>query len=86
MLRAHPEIDDGCTLMVNFNAFASSSLEFFVYCFTRTTEWARFHEIKQDVLLKIAAIVEARGGEFAFPTQVLHVPDAIRVVSEGADV
>lgn len=34
MLQAHPEIDTGATLIVNFNAFAASSLGFFIYTFT----------------------------------------------------
>lgn len=77
MLRAHPDIDTNQTLIVNFNSFASSSLEFFVYTFTRTTDWVAFHQIKQDVLLKILAIIEAAGAECAFPTSTLHLPDPI---------
>ncbi len=75
MLKNHAEIDTGKTLIVNFNAFAPSSLDFFVYTFTKTTKWARFHEIKQDVLLKIMQIVEDAGAEIAFPTSTLHLPD-----------
>jgi MscS family membrane protein len=29
--------------------------------------------VKQDVLLKVAAIVESHGAEFAFPTSTLHI-------------
>ncbi len=72
MLREHPEIDQDATLIVNFNGFAASSLDFFVYTFTKTTEWIAFHEIKQDVLLKILAIIDKNGAEIAFPTQTLH--------------
>lgn len=73
MLRAHPEIDTNATLIVNFNQFAASSLDFFVYTFTRTVEWVHYHEVKQDVLLKIADIIRAHGAEIAFPTQTLHI-------------
>jgi MscS family membrane protein len=69
----HPEIDNGQTLIVNFNSFAPSSLDFFVYTFTKTTEWIRFHEIKQDVLLKISDIIASRGAEIAFPTSTVHL-------------
>ena len=31
-------------------------------------------EIKQDVLLRIAAIIGRHGAEIAFPTQTLHLP------------
>lgn len=68
MLLNHPEIDPNQTLIVNFNSFAPSSLDFFVYTFTRTTKWVYFHEVKQDVLLKILKIIDDEGAEIAFPT------------------
>jgi len=73
MLMEHPEIDTGKTLIVNFNSFAPSSLDFFVYTFTKTTEWVRFHEIKQDVLLKISEIISSHQAEIAFPTSTVYV-------------
>jgi len=76
MLQAHPEIDSGATLIVNFNAFAASSLDFFIYTFTKTVEWVHFHEVKQDVLLKVAAIIQAHGAEIAYPTRTLHLESA----------
>ncbi len=81
MLIAHPEIDDGQTLIVNFNKFAASSLDFFVYTFTHTTNWVRYHEIKHEVLLKIHEIIAAHGAEIAFPTSTVHVPEGVRVSS-----
>ena len=77
MLREHPEIDQNLIMMVNFNKFASSSLDFFIYVFTKTTDWAKYHAIKQDVLLKVAAIIEANQAEIAFPTSTLQVPNGI---------
>ncbi|TNF90521.1 MAG: mechanosensitive ion channel family protein [Gammaproteobacteria bacterium] len=79
MLRNHEAIDQRKTLMVNFNEFGPSSLDFFIYTFTRTTVWGEYHEIKQDVLLKIAAIIESHGAEIAFPTRTVVLepePDA----------
>lgn len=73
MLQSHPEIDADKTLIVNFNTFGPSSLDFFIYTFTRTTEWVRYHEIKQDVLLKVADIIARHGAEIAFPTRTLHI-------------
>lgn len=73
MLHSHPDIDTGRILMVNLNHFGESSVDFFVYTFTKTTRWAEFHRVKEDVLLKIARIVEGRGGEIAFPTRTLHL-------------
>ena len=73
MLTRHPEIDPEKTLIVNFNAFAQSSLDFFVYTFTKTTDWVRFHEVKQEILLKIAQIIASHGAEIAFPTSTIHL-------------
>lgn len=73
MLENHDEIDHDQTLMVNFNAFAPSSLDFFVYTFTKTVNWAHYHEVKQDVLLKILDIIAANGAECAYPTSTIHL-------------
>jgi len=73
MLKSHEEIDQAQTLMVNFNKFADSALEFFVYTFTKTTNWQYFHAVKQDVLFKINEIIESHGAEIAFPTSTLHI-------------
>ncbi|MDP3123703.1 MAG: mechanosensitive ion channel, partial [Thiobacillus sp.] len=61
------EIDADATLIVNFNEFGPSSLNFFVYTFTRTVEWVHYHAVKQDVLLKIADLIRGHGAEIAFP-------------------
>ena len=74
-LTQHAEIDTNKTMIVNFNSFADSSLEFFVYTFTKTTNWVQYHEVKQEILLGIADIVAGHGAEFAYPTQTLHVID-----------
>ncbi len=73
MLIGHSEIDESQTLIVNFNSFAPSSLDFFIYTFTHTTNWVKFHEVKQDVLLKVVEIIESEGAEIAFPTSTIHL-------------
>ena len=77
MLQQHEAIDTERTLIVNFVACGPSSLDFFVYTFTKTTNWVEYHGIKQDVLLRILAIVEGHGAEVAFPTQTLHVEGGV---------
>ncbi|MFA0698082.1 mechanosensitive ion channel family protein, partial [Vibrio sp. 10N.222.49.C9] len=78
MLKNHPDIDANQTLIVNFNTFGASSLDFFVYTFTKTVNWVRFHEVKQDVLLQIMQIIHDNDADVAFPTQTLkldHPPE-----------
>lgn len=82
MLGNHPEIATDQTMIVNFNKFAPSSLDFFIYTFTKTTNWVRFHEIKEDVLLKVLQIIESNGAEAAFPTSTLHIPEGIVMGAE----
>ncbi len=73
MLINHPDIDANQTLIVNLNQFSDSSIDFFVYTFTKTTNWVEFHQIKQAVLLEIAEIVAANKAEIAYPTQRLQL-------------
>ena len=82
MLQQHEEVDQDQTLIVNFNGYGKSSLDFFVYTFTKTTNWVKFHEIKQDVMLRIIRIVHEHQADFAFPTttvdgidQLIYSPD-----------
>ncbi|MGB2109860.1 MAG: mechanosensitive ion channel family protein [Marinobacter vinifirmus] len=85
MLKNHEEIDSNQTLIVNFLAFNASSLDIMLYTFTKTTEWVRFHEIKEDVLLKVSDIIESHGAEIAFPTRTLHLPDGVRLSGEASE-
>ncbi len=73
MLSTHPEIDGQQTLMVNFDAFNTSSVDFFIYCMTHTVNWQRYHEVKQDVLLKINKIVIDNNAQIAYPTRTLKM-------------
>ncbi len=75
-LSDHQDIDTDQTLMVNFNAFAASSLDFFIYCFTKTTVWAEYHQVKQNVLLGIIDIIHKHGADVAFPTRTVHLEQA----------
>ena len=73
LLNNHPEIDTDITLIANFNKFAPSSMDFFIYCYTRTTAWVKYHSIKQELLLDILDIIASHGAQIAFPTSTLHI-------------
>jgi len=73
MLKNHVDIDAEQTLIVNFNAFGASSLDFFIYTFTETINWIRYHEVKQDVMLKVMDIIRQNGADIAFPTRTLMI-------------
>ncbi|WP_272574136.1 mechanosensitive ion channel family protein [Providencia sp. PROV259] len=73
MLQQDPNIDTSQTLLVYFDAFADSSLNIMVYCFTKTTVWAEWLAAQQAVYLKIIEIVKRHDADFAFPSQTLYV-------------
>ena len=47
--------------------------------FTKTTDWAKYQMIQDDVMLKCEAIVRENGGECAFPTTTMHIPESVQV-------
>ena len=84
MLENHEDIDTSQTLIVNFNAYAASSLDIMIYTFTHIRDWVQYQGIKQNVLLEVGRIIERHGAEFAYPTQTLHMarPQSAEVQEE----
>lgn len=64
----HPE-----TILVYFENFNDSSLDIIIYCFTNTTVWSEYLEVKQDINLKIMSILEEEGVSMAFPTRSIYL-------------
>jgi MscS family membrane protein len=75
MLKNHEQIHNE-SLMVYFDEFADSSMNIFVYCFTKTSNWEKYLQIKQDVNLKIMEIFEEIGIEFAFPSMSVYLENS----------
>lgn len=78
MLDSHPDIDTSQTMIVNFDAYGPSSLNFFIYAFTKTVNWIEYHNVKEDVLFRIIDIVDQHGASFAFPTTTLDGLEVLR--------
>jgi len=76
ILMEHDEIDTTQTLFVRLSEIGESSLNFVLYCFTKTTNWAKFQEVQQEVLLKVLSLIQKHDAECAFPTLTLHLADA----------
>ncbi len=72
MLENHNEIDKQ-TIFVYFDEFADSSLNIFLYFFTKTINWQKYLEVREDVNLKILEIFEKEGVEFAFPSTSVYI-------------
>ena len=73
MLKNYVDIDQNQPLHVYFNYFNASSLDFNIYAFTSNVDKYQYQQVKQEILLKIAAIIEQNGAEIAYPTQTLHL-------------
>lgn len=72
MLKEHPGINKKYKMFVNFTNFVDGMLKLTVYTFTNTTEFVRFYEIKQDVLLKIAEIIKNNNAEISYTPHTLY--------------
>ena len=78
MLRGHEEIDQDL-IMVRFNEFNDSSLDIFLYFFTKTTSWVEYLRVKEDINLKIMEILEQENVSIAFPSRTIYMENS----SEG---
>jgi len=58
---------------VRVDSFNDSSIDYMLYCFTKTTKWGEWLEIKERLAYAIKDIVEGAGSGFAFPSQSLYV-------------
>jgi MscS family membrane protein len=78
---AHPP---EVSTFVRIDAFNESSIDIMIYCFTRTTDWGEWLEIKERFAYKITEIVEAAGTGFAFPSRSIYIETPC-VGTPGAD-
>lgn len=59
--------------LIFLDSFGSSSIDIMLYCFTKTTVWGEWLEVKERLAYKIKEIVEAEKASFAFPSQSIYV-------------
>ena len=60
-------------ILVYIDAYSNSSIDILVYCYSRSPNWEDWLETKQDVIIKIAELVEKNSCSFAFPTQTIYL-------------
>lgn len=58
---------------VRIDSFNSSSIDIMLYCFTNTTNWGEWLQIKEDLAYRVKEIVEGNGTSFAFPSQSVYL-------------
>ena len=72
MLNEHPMIEAG-TSRIRVADFAGAAFEMELWAYVKTGDWAQFTGIRQDVILKIAEIIESAGTRLAAPTRLTYV-------------
>ncbi|MCH9753499.1 MAG: mechanosensitive ion channel family protein [Alphaproteobacteria bacterium] len=81
MLVDHTEIDTNQTLIVNFEDFGESSVNFLLYTFTYTRNWVKFYAVRQDVMIKISDIIAKHKASIAYPTRTIEIADTVKFKS-----
>ncbi len=88
----HPEYakPPEVSTFMRVDSFNTSSIDFFLYCFTRTTNWGEWLRIKEELAFEIKRIVKEAGTDFAYPTTTVHIADGVErfippEVSQHAD-
>jgi MscS family membrane protein len=72
MLDEDPAIESGSSRLRVTN-FAGAAFELELFAFVKTGDFREFTGIRQEIILKIAGIVEAAGTGFAAPTRLTYV-------------
>lgn len=72
-LQQHDAIDQTQDLLVSFNEFGASSLNFSIYCFTKTSDWAEWLAIQQQIFLRIIALIKEQGAALAYPGETVFL-------------
>lgn len=67
------------SILVYFDEYGDFSVNIFIYCFSKSTDWDEFLRVKQEVLSKIWDIIEQNSLEFAYPTQKLFLANESKV-------
>ncbi|WP_375549574.1 mechanosensitive ion channel family protein [Oceanicaulis alexandrii] len=73
----HPEFakPPEVSTFMHVDKFGPSSIDFFLYCFTTTTNWGEWLRIKEELAFAIKRIVEEAGTGFAFPSTTIYMDD-----------
>ena len=72
-LKSNHKIDKKEKILAHLDNYSPSAVDIKVQCFTKETDSLAFQEVKQEVLFKIAAILEEEKAELAYPTEVHHI-------------
>lgn len=62
--------------------FAPSALEFKLRVFTKTVIFKEYMKVTEEILIKVQEIITKHGGQIAFPTTTVDIPESKEFVKE----
>jgi MscS family membrane protein len=82
MLEGHPEMGD--YLVFRFDSYGEYALKLYLYAYTAgtITAYTEYMRVKQDLLLKIGAIIKEHGAKLAVPVSHVYLPDGLTLPEE----
>lgn len=82
LLKNHPGVHPD-VILVNFDRFSDSSLDIFLYFFTKTTTWGDFMAVKEELNFKIMEILEEEGVAVAFPSRSIYFGNELQTAENN---
>jgi len=83
----HPEYAQApeVSTFMRVDSFGPSSIDFMLYCFTKTTNWGEWLRLKEELAFFIKETVADAGTDFAFPSTSVYVESGAEVFSPPGD-
>jgi MscS family membrane protein len=84
LLARHATIEAN-SIRVRFLRLGAYSLDVDVFAYILARDWAHFLEIQEELLLRIAEIVNAAGTSMAFPSQTMYVENQASIAAASEE-
>lgn len=80
---SHPDYAQApeVSTFMRVDSFGPSSIDFMLYCFTKTTNWGEWLALKEELAFTIKMIVEEAGTDFAFPSSSIYIEQGAELFS-----
>ena len=72
-INTNEDFDISIGVAVRVDKFSDSSIDMYIRCFSKTSEWEEWLSVKEKLALEIKQIVEKNNASFAFPSQSIYV-------------
>ena len=72
-INTNEDFDTSIGVAVRVDKFSDSSIDMYIRCFSKTSEWEEWLSVKEKLALEIKQIVEKNSESFAFPSQSIYV-------------